>query len=693
MQVNSPGQHSGGTAGIPGLVPSWFLNAEITRSDVTLELDAMQAKGITEVMLHPRFGPAVEHLSDDWFGIVKWCVEEAGSRGMRLWIHHERDWPSGSAGMAAGGAESAFASTYLVVQAKPKADIGPPFFEPGRFLIGARLQGGRVTRTKLLTDPHSLRALDDGWLILCCHIKRDGRYIDTLSSGAVEFLKRHTYEEYRRRFPGEFGRTIRAVFSDEPSIYRAAAGCDDWTLPYTETLFQSFEERYGYPAAPNIPYLFFPGRNAAAFRADFWQHVADLVNTNFHANLAAWCKENGVLYAGQSHQEEPLPYQVRFTGDIFGAMKQMDIPAVGRLDEETAGRPWMSVIDDKIASSHAHAAGKRCVMSGSFGIGAWDATFVDLRKIVDWQFMHGVNVFTSHAAGPRTRESPRLSFTRSPMWADFDAFSAYVSGLSEALTGGRHLCRILILYPLSGFFAAYQPDQKTQEFECIDSFLNSLCIELEGRQLDYDLVDFQTLAAAAVENGHVCLGDESYSVLLVPYTPYMRPEEYTAIGRIASQVETYFFYRSGDPASANVPSQSNGVRFVATEDLPGFVMRLRHAVDDDIHLSGQGRQDILLLQREKNGHRIAFLVNHSEHERRITARFAGHVGLSRIDPQTRAAAPIHTRSSGGKTQAALHFGPHESMLIVAEEPGQVGDTDSHSEPEDVEVRGGPKPAG
>jgi len=684
-------EHLGNVAGIHGPIPFWFINGDITHDQIESELDAMLAAGITEVMVHPRYGITIDYLSDEWFRTFDWCLKQAKARGMHIWIYDELNWPSGTAGTTVQADHLQYMSKYLSVRCIPRSDIDLAFFEPGQLLLAARVQGGVITKTKALPDLQSLRALDEGWRVFNCHIKRDKFYIDTLSKAAVDCFKHRTHEQYRKHFGSEFGKTIRGFFTDEPSIYWVSVGYDDWTIPYTEQMFRTFEERYKYSALPNIPYLFLPGRDAASFRADFWEHVSYLFNNNYHANLAKWCKSHKLLYTGHTHCEEPLRYQIRFQGDMFGAMKEMDIPGVDHLEKGTLGNRWISIIGHKIASSHAHSARKPRVLSESFGVTGWDVTYQDLKKVVDWQFALGVNTLVPHAlfhtiAGPMKREAPPSFFVQSPMWQDFDAFSQYINRLSDMLTGGKHICHILILYPLTGLYAAYQPDRKTQEFECIDNVLNSLCLELMMRQMDYDLVDFPTLSEATVNNGRIKLGDEQYDVLIIPYTPYMRPKEYEAVGNIAKQVETYFFYRSADPVPANEPSSSNGVQFVATEDLPGFVMRLRHSIDDGIHLNGTGREDILLLQREKDGKRIAFLANRSEHALEISARFTEKSKLTLISPETGVETPLPSKIVDKKAEAMLHFAPYQSWLLVIEKGELVQETETELKPREIELQ-------
>lgn len=638
-----------------GLLPIWLINGPVDRGYIALELDEMSAKGIKEVIVGPSTGLPVEQSSDEWFEIAAWIVDEAKARKMHIWFSQELNDSS----YAAGNPE--MTSKYLTVKSVPTDEIDVTSFEPGQFLVAARMQGGSISKTRVLADRQSLYSLDETWHIFNCHIKRNDCCLDTLSKAAVDGFKGLILENYRWRFSSEFGKTIRGFVIDEPKS--SADPEEDWVIPYTEKLFQSFEEHYGYSAVPLIPYLFYPGSEASAFRADFWEHVGTLRNTNYFGNIASWCNKNDLLYTSCCRNDGPV-------GDQFGSINHMDLPCISHMGKATLGNRWLSVVDQKIATSQAHINQKNSARSTSFGMMDWDTCYLDLKKVADWQFSQGINEIAPHAlyhtiASDAKRDCPPSFFLQSPLWQDFDAFSDYVSRLSEFLSGGKHICHILILHPLSGLRAAYQPDRKTQEFEMVDSFLNQLCIELMNRQLDYDFVDFPTLSSAKIENKQILLGNERYDMLLVPCTPYMRPAEYEAIRKIGTEIETSFFYRTVEPTPANIPSAENAVRFVATEDLPNFVMRLRHAIDDGIHLNGIGREDIILLQREKDGKRIVFMANRSEHVRKISARFTEPASLQLIEPETGASHSIGSKLVGKKTEAVLHFGPYQSWILIA----------------------------
>jgi len=655
---------------IRGPVPFWFINGPLKRENVARELELMRQQGIREVIVHPRYGLTVPYLSDQWFEIFGWCVEEARKRRMFIWIYDEFNWPSGTAGMSVQEIDPLYMSKYLAVEATPRAEIDLKRFEPGQFLVAARVQGGKVTKTRVLETVDAIGLLEGNWMIFNCRIKRDKFYIDTLNPAAVECFRRLTYDEYYRRFSREFGRTIRAVFTDEPSIYWVSVGYDDMNLPYTERLLPSFEERFGYSAVPCIPYLFYPGGNAAEFRSHFWRHVSDLFNTNYHGTLGSWCRQHGVIYTGHGHHEEPLRYQIRFTGDLFGTMRQMDLPGIDHLDKDTLGNRWISIIGHKIASSSAHFAGKPRVMSESFGVMGWDATFADLKKVVDWQLGLGINLIVPHAlfhttAGKAKRESPPSFFFQSPLWEDFGWFTDYLNRLTDMLTGGRHECKILVFYPLSGLHSAYQTDRKTQEFEHIESFLDTLCLELVKRQLDYDLADAAALAAAEVSRGRIRIGQESYEIFIIPATPYLAPEERRIIERIArAGVQTYLFHRAVESSPANLPRSEAGINFELTEWMAGFVGRLRESIRDEVMISGAGSEDILALRRRKGGKRVTFLVNRADKPRDVALALTTSSQITVMKPEDGSRSPLRTREDG---TAHLRFAAHQSFILIAGE--------------------------
>lgn len=652
-------------------VPFWFLNGHVDEWHIVREFDMMSEKGIGDVIVHPRYGLQTEYLSDDWFRIFGWCVREAKKRAMHVWIYDELNWPSGTAGMSVMKSNPDYRGKFLSVDARPAVEIDIDSFETGVCTAAAEIHGGSIARTLLVENAEALRELSGSWHVFVCTLKHDPFYIDTLSWEAVNCFKQVTYEEYFARFGNEFGGTIRAIFTDEPSVYWVSVGYDDWNLPYTHDYFQTFEAEYGYSPGPMIPYLFYPGRKGTAFRADYWEHAGRLFNERYHGNLGAWCREHGIIYTGHNNHEEPLRYQIRFQGDMFGTMREMDIPGVDHLGKQTLGNSWISVIGHKICSSEAHVSGKARCMSESFGCMDWDTTYTNLKRVTDWQYAQGINLLIPHAiyhtiSGMTKRESPPSFFYQSPHWEDFGEFAAYVKRLEEMLCGGRHLCPVAVLFPSSGLWASYQPDRKTADFDHTDNFLNSLCLGLVRNQIDFDFVDSNALAEARLDGGRMLLADEAYSHLIVPSAPYIRQAEVERLNEIvAAGVNTTFFYRSMEPIPQNLPEGLRGAAFVRTEELEAFVDRLKRGLDPDLDISGGGADDIMAYRREKDGRRITFLLNRSEKHRRVTVSLQDYPEPAIFDHETGEWTRLACRKTGRKLQAQLRFHPNQSYFLVS----------------------------
>ncbi len=640
--------------------------------------------------MHPRYGLEVEYLSDEWFTIFGWCVREAKRLGMRLWIYDEMNWPSGTAGLRVMRQCPDYAGKYLAVERLRRGDIDFETFEPGEFLVAANIEGGQVTKTRVI-EVGILASLSDWWQVFNCRVKRDPFYVDSLSRDAVNCFKHLTYDEYFNRFPDEFGDTIRAVFTDEPSIYWVSVGYDDSNLPYTDDYFSTFEQRYAYSPLPMIPYLFYPGKDGAAFRADYWEHAGSLFNERYHHTLGSWCREHNVIYTGHCHHEEPLRYQIRFTGDMFGSAREMDLPGVDHLGKVTLGNRWIGIVGQKISSSQAHVSGKPRNMSESFGTMDWDTTFANLKRVIDWQDAHGINVLVPHAlyhtiSGPTKRESPPSFFYQSTHWQDFDYLSDYLKRLETLLCGGRHVCKTAIYYPLTGLWASYQPDIKTAEFEHIDNFLNSLCLELVRCQVDFDIIDFTALAAACLESGKLKLSDEEYEFLIVPATPFLRAAEVARLSEVVqSRVKTTLFHKAMEPLAHNLPDAMREANFVRTEEVQSFVQVLRREIDDDIQLTGGGSDEVMAYRREKDGHKIAFLVNRSDKHRKVTAVLKDYPDAAIFDPETGGYIRLDGRKAGSKTQVQLRFQPGESFFVVSDVPEAAPAAGPGGEPEVIPI--------
>ena len=81
-----------------GLVLWWGWTGHMTEKVITQDLDEIKARGIRSVMIEAGYGLEPRYLSTGWFEAVRLAVENARSRGMRVWLVDEGKYPSGFAG-------------------------------------------------------------------------------------------------------------------------------------------------------------------------------------------------------------------------------------------------------------------------------------------------------------------------------------------------------------------------------------------------------------------------------------------------------------------------------------------------------------------------------------------------------------------------------------------------------------------
>ena len=76
-----------------------------------------------------------------------------------------------------------------------------------------------------------------------------------------------------------------------------------------------------------------------------------------------------------------------------------------------------------------------------------------MKWSTDWEYVLGVNLLNPHGfhytlEGPRKRDWPPSMFYQYPWWHFYGDFSDYVARLSHLLSGGRHVAKVAVLWPM-----------------------------------------------------------------------------------------------------------------------------------------------------------------------------------------------------------------------------------------------------
>jgi len=107
---------------------------------------------------------------------------------------------------------------------------------------------------------------------------------------------------------------------------------------------------------------------------------------------------------------------------------------------------------------------------------------------------------------------------------------------------------------------------------------------------------------------------------------------------------------------------------VRSEELHTYADILKKGLDEDIQIQGGGSEDIMLYRREKDGHKVTFLLNRSEKHRKVSALIKDYPDAALFDPETGTFTKLEGRQAGKKTLVQLRFQPNQNYFIVSGVP-------------------------
>jgi hypothetical protein len=521
------------------------------RQRIVRDFDRLAANGIFVVNLSPGRGEP-KYLSPDHMSQVKFTVQEAGKRGMRLWIQDESDYPSGFAGgnisklypqlgmqgivadihvhVAPGQTLTMPAppDTVAIFATKTSPDqelqgvVPIPLPANGQLKWIVPREGSTPNEPRLSWEVVFVRHIyissptrnfnrEDGTRA------KDGLYslIDYLDPEATRAFLKITHETYRQAVGDEFGKIVLGFFGDEPDY--SISG-----YPWSPKLLEEFEDRKGYDLRPYIP-MFFQGKlsdQAQRAKADFYDVWSAIFRQSFFGEQAEWCKKYNVEYLVHLNHEETMLALERSEGDYFRDNRYVEVPgidnlsqlvpnAVHRPDGTPLGERWnINNNFPKLASSAAHLFGHPKVWAeegGGVGISG--------KYEMDFQLVRGVNALQIRVPilrGPGP--NPSIATTQPPAvppQAPMLAWYANRAGYLMAI--GRPAAQVGLYHPGNSIWMG---DQES------DRSTTKLGWQLLEHQVDWDYFDEQSLdSVASIENGGFKnLSGQVYRAIVVPST-------------------------------------------------------------------------------------------------------------------------------------------------------------------------------
>jgi hypothetical protein len=338
--------------------------------------------------------------------------------------------------------------------------------------------------------------------------------VNLLSPGVTEKFLEVTMEPYRREIGKQFGKRVPGVFCDEPNIRPVG------DLPWSETLAQEFQKRWGYSLLDHLPSLMRPVGDWRKIRHNYFQVLNDQFIEHWSKPYHDYCETNHLEWTGHYWDHEwPNCAGVPDNMAMYAWHQRPAIDCLmNQYAEHTHGQFGNARMPREL-SSVANQLGMKRTLCEVYGAGGWDLRFEDMKRIGDWLEVLGVNTLNQHLSyvtlrGARKRDHPQSFSYHEPWWAAYHVSADYFARLSLALSQGEQINRVLVLEPTTTAWM-YQGD-RAKLTEIGDSFCK-LVMALEGAQVEYDIGDEDLIARhGALDGGSLKIGSRTYRQVVLP---------------------------------------------------------------------------------------------------------------------------------------------------------------------------------
>ena len=745
-----------------GIMPFWFWNGEMSYDEIEYQIREYKAKGCPGFYIHARFGVREElgYMNEAWLDRVKFTIEKAQEEGLLIWIYDEYNWPSGTCGQTLMKDHPEMTNVYLQLI---EGDLPGQFFT---FMEGTDsryndleqsepiyacaiktedLEKGNYEIVDLMPSLSfdkviTWEAPKGPWKLFYFIERKSSWYADVLNPETTKKFIEYTHELYKNYLQGELADQIGGFFTDEPAMHYFETGRDNFIIPWTKKMFGIFRERNGYDLKKNLPKLFFDcGGDTEQVRYDFWSTLTDQYQKSYFKPIADWCEENKVAFTGHLLYEESLRMHARVDGNLFRHYEHMDVTGVDHLYPRIGTREMENEhVALKLASSAAHQNGSPRLICESLGGSYWDCTMERMKWIGDWEYVLGVNQLIPHGfhysvEGERKRDWPPSMFYQFTWWEQYGLFNDYMTRLGYVFTGGEHVAKLAVLYPMNSIWANYVPEKRDKIGNAIENDFNFLTDRLLRLHIDFEFLDEDVLAdRCEIKDGKICIGEEKYEMLLLPPVTHIKAKTLDTLERFvagggklcgdallpyrciegdapdfAARIQALFgldpakvrsdFLASDDPAQAlslrkvgdGLVGFVSGLGFKANEDAAAVSLldqTVRSFITPELDITSD---EVFYLHHKKDGRDMFFLVNPVEDPADFTISWQGEHAPEIWDLEKGGIRKaLEFRIEGGKTSVRVHLEPFGSALYsFAQTPADSFVTEAPFAVEALEAHG------
>lgn len=505
----------------------WVWNDICTCEIIDAQLSEMQNLGIRAFYILPEpkeFRPdsmptdlTPDYLSAKHFELCAYAVEKGKSLGMNCWIYDEGGWPSGSACGRVIKDHPEYGQQTLTTY-KRSVSAGDIYRKTTPDTLAAFSRDNEI-----ITEGHIFP--EDTFITEYVTEKDDCNYPDLLNKNATEHFIELTHEKYASAFKNLLGKTVTAVFTDEPKAPSEA---------FSEELAKKYEAAYGESIIPYLPLIaqeVLPTEENVHILHRWHDLCSRMFCENFLLTCKKWANENGIAFTGHLDKDHD-PLGCMNGGGNFNLMRALrcfDIPGIDVIWRQLYPENKITTKNDlngyngffpRFASSAAAQNGSKLAMSEIFCVAGPGLTYDIMRYTVGYQAVRGINIFNPFNF-PLGRKGALLAqelpvFTEKQVYYRYlNRFNIYTERLSYLSTLGERVCETGLYYPVSDFQGGLKADTIAKEFD-------NLGRALEDITVDFDIVDDDVIQIAeGAETGCICIGNAKYKHIIIPESAYI----------------------------------------------------------------------------------------------------------------------------------------------------------------------------
>lgn len=598
-------------------------------------------------------------------------------RGMDYWIYDEQGYPSGHAGGQAleGHPELEAKGFYMRrrITYEPRHTVFELDDESDKIIWAARypMDCSQMNASVILYEqmekvPFTEKFCEcdlkenEALFIFCVKSAYEGshlthnvsskrRYINIMDERAVRRFLDVGYEPIAGEFPEAYP-GAEAVFTDEPSLQVAYMhGDESWPYalaPWTEGLFEKFEEEYGYSLLPYLPQIFEGGKNTYNTRVRFYELVGKMIAQAYVKQIAEWCRAHGTCFSGHYLAEETMMAHVLYYGSYMEVLKAAGYPGVDVL----ASYPG---IYHHNTTKFAQMASRKNRMNG---IMVELCPFINMEHFSKMPVQYSAGILSLlYAGGCRCVNSyfrsDFSSYAPDKLGTDYGGFMSreqsvwlneYVGRMGMVLDGAHNDCGTFVYYAVEDVQAKTKPGHTA--LESVDSpadvSLLDITRNLYREGYDYLMADKEDLVMAA---DSLLAGDAKISGCLVknviiPAIDVIYSETWEALIRLKEAgVNIWFadklpgykvgeeipfvYYDFREECILDTTYVTDGKYFRAA--CPQEIMQYIKSQEKQFEVFAQTGEKLLVTRYRRGESVIYFVVNRSEKEQTVMWRCGG----------------------------------------------------------------------